>query len=78
MAQFNRIQRVAGYLAAVDTLVLPAANNNDKFLEDPNEPQIHEEFPPYRDLPIKNEKATNWIIRLLELLIAAFIILCFL
>lgn len=78
MAKFNRIQRVAGYLAAVDTLVLPTANDNDKFLEDPNAPQIHEEFPPHGDRPIKNEKATNWIIRILELLIAAFIILCFL
>ncbi len=78
MAQFNRIQRVAGYLAAIDTLVLPTANDNVNFLEDAIEPQIDEEFPPYSDLANENEKAASWIIRLLELLIAAFIILCFL
>ncbi len=78
MAQFNRIQRVAGYLAAIDTLVLPAANDNSKFLEDAFGPQTDEEFPPYSNLANENKKAANWIARLLELLIAAFIILCFL
>ena len=78
MADYTRVARVAAYLAAIDTLSLPAANDNE---------------PPAGDLIYVAPSAATpggyvirrfewpsfgWFVRCAEVIVAAFIILFFL
>ena len=80
MVDYSRVARVAWYLAAIETLSLPAANDNVRHL---SHAFPEDSIPPTPDrmIPDGSREAiyeTSWIIRSLELLLAAAIILFFL